>query len=366
MKKIVSIIITFLLFCSNLSFAYASLNGNQVDPVKKNDEYIEVWYQSVDGQEKVEIEVPKDTNNKYEFALRALLNREGLNGNLWSEIPENIKLNSINLVGDTLYVDLDSTFLTGITSNHNMGFIINSLSNTIFQFNNIHSFKITIDGKEIKYINDYQMNIFNRKSEYENIEIPSDTTISPALQGSTRPNPVIYLDAGHGGSAPGAVASDGTKEKDINLPVALRVRDLLTNFGATVIMSRTTDVYKSMDDRVSEANNCGANFIVTIHSNSSVNSSPRGTQSFYPSAHDVFISTNIASSIHERLQILFPQFSPITTHDGIGLLTSTTRPAVLVEMGFMSNSSDLQILKNNQEEIAMQIYVGIRRYWWGY
>lgn len=365
MKKIVSVLIAILLLSSNLFIAKASSNVNQLNNTKMNDQYVGVWYQSLDSQVKVDIKVPKDVDNKFEYAIKALLNREGLNGNLWSEIPEGSKLNSVNLVGDILFVDLNSQFLTGITSNHNMSFIINSLKNTIFQFDNINSFRITIDGKEVGYINDYQMSVFNRNAANINV-IPSGNNITPYGSGDPRPNPIIYLDAGHGGSASGAVSSDGTLEKDINLAITLKVRDLLTNAGATVIMSRTTDVYKSMDDRVSEANNSNANFIVTIHSNSSANTSPRGTQSFYPVYHDVYVSSEVASKIHNRLITIFPQFNPITTHDGIGLLTSTNKPAVLVEMGFMSNSYDLQILKTRQDDIALQIYVGIRNYWWGY
>lgn len=129
-------------------------------------------------------------------------------------------------------------------------------------------------------------------------------------------------------------------------------------------MSRETDTTKDMNTRVAEANAPDINFIVTIHANSSTNTSARGTQSFYPSTHDIGTSTALATSIYTQLKTIFPEFAPPTTHDGIGLLTTHT--AVLVEMGFMSNADDLTILKTQQDQIAWQIYLGIRKWWWGY
>lgn len=242
------------------------------------------------------------------------------------------------------------------------------VSKTLFQFPGVNSVRITINGKDPGTVNGINLGVEMKRSPDFAKTTHKDRrkgTKGTILTIPDIPNPIIYLDAGHGGTESGAVAADGTLEKDINLSVALKVRDYLVARGATVRMSRTTDQTKDMNTRVSEANASDVDFIVTIHANSSTNTAARGTQSFYPSTHDVTLSKDLATSIHNRMLWVFPEFNPPATHDGIGLLYYTVHPAALVEMGFMSNSTDLNILKTQQNDIAYQIYVGIRQWWWG-
>ena len=78
---------------------------------------------------------------------------------------------------------------------------------------------------------------------------------------------VVFVDAGHGGSDPGAVAN-GVKEKDINLSVALKVRSKLQDLGVQVVMNRDKDIFVNYKDTAVLANNANPDVFVSIHHNS--------------------------------------------------------------------------------------------------
>src|SRR5699024_10072771 len=78
----------------------------------------------------------------------------------------------------------------------------------------------------------------------------------------------IVVDAGHGGADPGAVY-DGRQEKDDTLSLALKVGELLRDYGIDVVFTRTTDVYQTPFEKAQIANNADADFFLSIHRNSS-------------------------------------------------------------------------------------------------
>ncbi|PIB40732.1 hypothetical protein AOA59_27010, partial [Pseudomonas sp. 2822-15] len=85
---------------------------------------------------------------------------------------------------------------------------------------------------------------------------------------------------GHGGSDPGASAN-GVVEKEIVLDVALRLEAKLKEAGANVIMTRRTDTYPSLTQRVNIANNAKANIFISIHTNAAGSTSASGIETFY-------------------------------------------------------------------------------------
>jgi N-acetylmuramoyl-L-alanine amidase len=84
---------------------------------------------------------------------------------------------------------------------------------------------------------------------------------------STNAGPKVYLDPGHGGTDPGAVAN-GLREKNLTLDIAQRTKDILDRHGYQTRMSRTSDVTRSLEYRVNDANSWGASIFVSIHVNS--------------------------------------------------------------------------------------------------
>jgi len=90
----------------------------------------------------------------------------------------------------------------------------------------------------------------------------------------------IFVDAGHGGSDPGAIGPTGLQEKDVNLDVALRLRDWLQDLGASVEMSRTTDIFIPLGTRADLANGFGADRFISIHNNAFTSPTANGTETF--------------------------------------------------------------------------------------
>lgn len=191
--------------------------------------------------------------------------------------------------------------------------------------------------------------------------------------------PTIVIDAGHGGEDGGASASDGTKEKDINLTISLQLQKLLEASGYHVVMIRTQDV--SVGDsnlgtirerKISDIHNRlkiveaqGDCVLLSIHQNHFEQSQYYGTQVFYSTKNAV--SKDWAENIKSRVvSLLQPdnnrETKPATS--SIYLLWNTKVPAVLVECGFLSNPSEAIKLKdkNYQQQLAFAIYSGTMDY----
>ncbi len=205
---------------------------------------------------------------------------------------------------------------------------------------------------------------------------------SDALQtesGSVSQPPVVIIDAGHGGIDGGAVSSDGTSEKNINLSIALKLEDLLNSCGISTVMTRTEDV--SIHDaqaqtvrqkKVSDIHNRlkiieehEDSVFISIHLNYYPSSSCVGTQVFYSknNIQSEALASNIQASVVEFIQ---PNNSRAIKKAGtnIYLLYHAQIPAVLVECGFLSNYEDTKKLKdeNYQKQMAFSIMNGILEY----
>jgi N-acetylmuramoyl-L-alanine amidase len=179
----------------------------------------------------------------------------------------------------------------------------------------------------------------------------------------------IYIDPGHGGSDPGAVGPSGLKEKDVNLRVATVVRNCLVEYsGATVRMSRTTDVYKSLSYRSNDANNWGAHRFISVHHNAS---SDRNANYVSTYSYTKVGSTtlDLRNKIHEELCSWAsknggPRNGGVHTAN-FHVLRETSMPAVLTEASFISNASEEARLRdrNYTWREGYYIYRGIARHY---
>ena len=165
--------------------------------------------------------------------------------------------------------------------------------------------------------------------------VPIGTTevvVEPVIPDRDNSKKYIMIDAGHGGTDYGAIR-EKVNEKDITLDVAKKVEKLLTKKGYVVAMTRVDDVYVSLEDRVDASEAFYPDVFVSIHVNSSNSESPNGIETHYYKDN----SLHLAKCIHASL------LNNVSAHDR-GLFKSkfyvinhTTAPAVLVEMGFLSN-----------------------------
>ena len=162
----------------------------------------------------------------------------------------------------------------------------------------------------------------------------------------------VFIDAGHGGTDPGAVGN-GLKEKDIVLSIATKLGALLNGRGISIKYSRTTDTYLSLEERARLANAWGADLFVSIHANSAT-SSVRGTECYtHPTANTATktLSGNISRAIASKFGISNRGHKEAN----FAVLRLSNMPAILVETAFISNSSDASLLKNRQDDFVVAI-----------
>lgn len=189
---------------------------------------------------------------------------------------------------------------------------------------------------------------------------------------------IVVIDAGHGGEDSGAVANS-VLEKDINLEIALKLRDMLKASGIEVKMIRESDVsiydtasgtirerkVSDLKNRVKIVNNNKKNILVSIHQNKFEQSKYSGAQMFYSANNDKsqILAENIRKSITGLIQ---PENKRELKNGGsdIYLLNKATVPAVIVECGFISNEEEAKNLSNEeyQSKMAFAIYCGILEY----
>lgn len=191
---------------------------------------------------------------------------------------------------------------------------------------------------------------------------------------------VIVLDAGHGGDDPGAISRSGVVEKEVALEIALKLRDYLQQSGAYVIMTRETDEdlaqegtrgfrrrkVEDLQARVHLIKETEPNFVISIHLNSIGSSRWRGAQTFYHPAYEQ--SKRLAHLIQYQLIENMENTTRVAKQDSnIFLLKSSHVPAVMVEVGFLSNPEEAELLSQEryQRKLASSIYKGVLAYFSG-
>ena len=192
--------------------------------------------------------------------------------------------------------------------------------------------------------------------------------------------PVIIIDAGHGGFDGGAVASDGTIEKDINLKITLFLREYLTFFGFKTIMVRDSDCSVEADpsatirerktsdlhNRLKLLEDTENAILVSIHQNKFTEERYSGAQVFYsPRSKDE--SSLLAQCIQETIVNTLQKSNTRQIKEcgsSVYLIYNAVKPAVLVECGFLSNLKEAELLKTEkyQKQLAFCIAIGIQNY----
>ncbi len=176
----------------------------------------------------------------------------------------------------------------------------------------------------------------------------------------------IAIDPGHGGKDPGASAN-GLIEKNVVLDVSLKAREYIENAGINVVMTRQTDWYPSLDGRVAIATKNDADAFVSVHANAFV-SSATGVETFYYAAglsDREYASVKLATFINERLYKEMDMSNRGVKNVGYRVVKHNPLPAVLTEIGFLTNDEDSSKLKTDKyrEAAARAIAMGIVDYY---
>ncbi|MBA9029377.1 MULTISPECIES: N-acetylmuramoyl-L-alanine amidase CwlD [Bacillaceae] len=187
---------------------------------------------------------------------------------------------------------------------------------------------------------------------------------------------IIVLDAGHGGLDGGASA-EKVLEKEISLAVTMKIRDLLQEQGALVLMTRESDKdladestkgvrkrkQEDLHNRVAFINESNADLFLSIHLNSIPSKRWKGAQTFYTRRFEEnekvarFIQTEIIRNLENTSR-------EAKTIDQVYVMSNAKKPGALVEIGFLSNDEERGnlIQESYQEKIAAAVYNGVLRF----
>lgn len=157
---------------------------------------------------------------------------------------------------------------------------------------------------------------------------------------------IVCLDAGHGGSDPGAVnANLGVAEKKLTLQIAGYVRDALNSRGVSVVLTRDCDIFVPLSARARTANCALADLFVSVHINAATNPDARGIETWHFAGSAA--SADFARTVQDEVKYAYHTIDRgVKASPGFYVLKHTRMPAVLVECGFISNDSDVTFLSN--------------------
>lgn len=191
-------------------------------------------------------------------------------------------------------------------------------------------------------------------------------------------NRLIVIDPGHGGIDPGAIGSGGTLEKDVVLDISKKLKTLLSQAGAVVVMTRETDKdlsdpsgsvskrkHEDLARRVELANSKKADIYLGIHGNSFPSPIWRGAQVFYQ--HEQEDGKKLAECIQAELRRVLKNTDRQAKAGDYYINRNTKMTSVIVEVGFFSNPDEERLMKDRvyQQKVAYAIYAGVAKYFAG-
>ncbi|AHG20749.1 N-acetylmuramoyl-L-alanine amidase [Chania multitudinisentens RB-25] len=255
-------------------------------------------------------------------------------------------------------------------------------------------------------------NPFTNKSAVVSGTAPEITPRSRRVAASSGDRVVVAIDAGHGGQDPGAIGQDGLKEKNVTIAIARRLQALLDDDPMfKPVLTRNGDYFISVMGRSDVARKQGANILVSIHADAAPNRNATGASVWVLSnrransemagwleqhekqsellggagdllansqadpylsqavldlqfGHSQRVGYDVAVKVLQQLQIVGSLHKSRPEHASLGVLRSPDIPSLLVETGFISNSTEERLLGSSayQEKIARAIHNGLRSY----
>lgn len=183
-------------------------------------------------------------------------------------------------------------------------------------------------------------------------EIPASGGNSSNVKGR-----VVVIDAGHGGTQSGAVYG-GVKEKDLNLSIAKKLNSKLGELGVVTYMTRNGDSTVSLYARSGLANRKNADLLISIHNNAGLLKTTGSMSLYYPSSSKTkgnLSSYEFASIVQRNMcNTLGAKDMGVIERTRLAVLRTSNMPAVIAEVGYMSNATELSKLKTSayQEKAA--------------
>ncbi|WP_079530376.1 N-acetylmuramoyl-L-alanine amidase [Halobacillus hunanensis] len=217
-------------------------------------------------------------------------------------------------------------------------------------------YKIQYQGKEA-YVAGWIV-----KEETSSSDAPPTVPSQPSKPGSGGlKGRTIVIDAGHGGFDPGAIGVSGSYEKTLTLQTAQQLKRTLEQNGAQVIMTRSNDSYVSLSARTIVSNASKADLFISVHYNSYPQSaSATGFSTYYYHSNAKSLASTIQSGMSRATELRDRGIR----HGDFHVLRNNNKPAVLLELGFLSNSKEEQTVSstNYQKKVSQGIKNGLENY----
>lgn len=239
----------------------------------------------------------------------------------------------------------------------------------------------SVNGVQVHFL--YPMLLKNKEPYISEVDFL--TCLDPLLRNKTAVKlgmKTIMIDAGHGGSDPGAINGDH-KEKVYTLQIAKRLQTRLEKLGFRVIMTRTGDTYPTLQERAALCKKYKPDLYISIHCNSSTNKTPAGIETYRAvpvggtetkgskvktekqSANEFDAnSSRLAYEMQKNLVTATGATDRGTRHQAIYVIGNASCPAVLLEVGYLSNAAELKKIASPdyQNKIVAGILAGLAGY----
>jgi N-acetylmuramoyl-L-alanine amidase len=202
-----------------------------------------------------------------------------------------------------------------------------------------------------------------RTAEYEGFVSQSYLMVDYYDYESSLYGKTVAVDPGHGGEDPGAIAN-GLEEKEVVLDVGLRLEEELRKAGANVIMTRRSDWYPSLSDRVTEANQAGADIFVSIHTNAAGVEQASGSETFYNTNNSAGASANLAGELQDKVIENLDTVDRGIKEGNFYVVRETNMPSALAELAFKTNDAEAEYMKTDEfrRDSAEALFEGIDAY----
>ena len=198
----------------------------------------------------------------------------------------------------------------------------------------------------------------------------SDIFTTPGIKGKK-----IAIDPGHGGNDSGAIGYNKSEEKDATLRIGMKLKKMLEDAGATVIMTRTTDAsvaaptasdVEELQARCDIANKANADIFISIHNDSFTDTSTDGTSTYYYGGGSSY-SKKLADCVREGIIASVHTPDRGTKTANFYVIKNTNMPAILAEVAFISNPAEQALLtsEDGTTNFATGIYNGINEFFAG-
>ncbi|MHA6250579.1 N-acetylmuramoyl-L-alanine amidase [Oceanobacillus sp. CAU 1775] len=170
----------------------------------------------------------------------------------------------------------------------------------------------------------------------------------------------IVIDAGHGGRDSGAIGIDGVYEKDIVVNTARQIANTLRAYGATVIETRTADYFLALDERIDISNAYNTHAFISVHYNAFPVMSVSGLNTFYTGIN----GRELAQNVHNSLATSLPLNNRGMVPANYKVLQQTNAPAILLELGFLTNPYDMSVIRTagHEQQVAEAVANGLLNY----